>query len=269
MRKSNLHRIAFMTLFLSGAVVAIAGCASNPWPPPTAPFSPREEVTIESYKFRAAVVDFTDQTGRAGDLIKTIPDILTTTLFKSNRIDLYERNPLRGISAQDSTAMVEGLIEKRIIDGVISGAVTQISGTEKKVVIELRLLGRNKAVMYADHHTLTFRGRRVMEINREDVVNLAKTLSAAVPTVKRTKIVDKSGNRVTLSAGSDKGLIAGMLGYVQAPLDKVTDPVTGEIPRPTYVIVGEIVIDQVTSSSATGHVVAGDDVRSQDIVQFK
>jgi len=245
------------------------GCSAVVIPPPTAPMLPREEVSIESYKFRTAVIDFTDQTGLAGDLVKTIPDILTTTLFKVGRIDLYERTPLRGMSAQESGPLIEDLMEKRTIDGVISGAITRISGNEKEVVVELRLLGRNKAVMYADHHTMAFEGRRVMEVNRDDVASLAQAISAAIPAVKPARIVSKSGQRINLDAGADEGLIAGMMGYVQAPLDLITDPDTGEIPRPTFVIVGEVVVDQVSKNSSIGRILAGEDIRPGDTVQFK
>ena len=238
-------------------------------PPPTVPFPLREEVSIESYKFRAAVVDFTDQTGRAGALVKTIPDILTTALFKSGRIDLYEREPLRGLSPQDSNKEVQSLMEKRIIDGVISGTITQFTGSKKVVVVELRLLSRNKAVMYADDHSLTFRGRRVMEVNRGDVVALAEAISKAVPNVPDIKIASKSGTRITLGSGSNKGLIPGMIGYAQASIDKVSDPNTGEMPRPAYVIVGEIVIDQVSKDSAIGRMIIGEDIRAEDSIRFK
>jgi hypothetical protein len=256
-------------LFLAGLVLLAAGCGTVTIPPPTAPMPPRDEVSIQSYKFRAAVIDFSDQTGLAGDLVKTIPDILTTTLFKLGRIEMYERNPLRGLSAQESGQMIEDLMNERAIDGVISGTITQISGNDKKVVVELRLLGRNKAVMYADHQTMRFEGRRVMEVNRDDVASLARAISAAVPTVKPAKIVSKSGQRITLGAGSEEGLIAGLMGYVQAPLDLITDPDTGEIPRPSYVIVGEVVVDQVGKNSSTGRILAGDDIRPDDTVQFK
>jgi hypothetical protein len=255
--------------FLLVCSLWVWGCGEILLPPPTAPFRPREEVSLENFKFRVAVMDFTDQTGQAGDLVKTIPDILTTVVFKSGRLDLYERDPLRGLSAKDSAEMVQGLIEKRVIDGVISGTVTRFSRSEKTIVMELRLQSRNKAVMYADQHTLTFKGRREMEITRDDVVSLGDAISKAVPRVTDMKIVSKSAGQVTLSGGSNKSLVVGMTGYVQAFLEKVNDPETGEIPKPTPMIVGEVVIDQVGDDTAIGRVIAGDDILVNDTLRFK
>jgi hypothetical protein len=246
------------------------GCASmSLLPPPTAPFRPREDVSIESYKFRLAVTDFTDQTGQAGDLVKSIPDILTTALFKTGRVDLYEREPLRGLSMQDVGPIIEGLMEKRAIDGVVSGTVTQFSRSEKKILVELRLLGRNKAVMYADQYPLGFMGRRQMEIVRDDVIALGETIAKAIPRVPDLKIVNKTGDQITLAGGTDQGLVAGMAGYVQAFLEKINDPETGEVPQPTPVIVGEVVVDQVSSNNAIGRIIIGDDVTVNDTVRFK
>jgi len=257
-------------LFLIAFGLWIVGCGSQILPPPpTAPFRPREDVSIENYKFRVAVMDFTDQTGQAGDLVKTIPDILTTVIFKSGRLDLYEREPLRGLLARDAGETIQGLVEKRVIDGVISGTVTRFSRTEKTIVIEVRLLSRNKAVMYADQHTLSFKGRREMEITRDDVVSLGEAISKAVPRVPDMKIAGKNAAQITLGAGSNKGLVAGMTGYVQAYLDKVNDPETGEIPKPTPMIVGEVVIDQVSDDTAIGRVIAGDDILVNDTLRFK
>jgi hypothetical protein len=247
----------------------ICGCSVILPPPPTAPFRPRDEVLIENYKFRVAVMDFTDQTGQAGDLVKTIPDILTTGLFKQGRLDLYERGPLRGLSARDAGDVVEGLMNKGLIDGVISGTVTRFSRTEKTIVIEVRLLSRNKAVMYADQRTVSYTGRRAMEISRDDVFSLGEAISNAVPRVPNMKVVSKSAGQITLSNGSKKGLVAGMTGYVQAYLDKVNDPETGEIPKPTPVIVGEVVIDQVGDDTAIGRIIVGDDILVNDTVRFK
>ena len=266
---TSSHRVDLTTLMLFVCVLTAWGCGSAPLPPPTAPFPPRDEVPVESYKFRVAVSDFTDQTERARNLVKTIPDILTTALFKSGRVDLYERDTLRGLSAQDTTSVIRDLMDRRMIDGVISGTITRVAGSKKTIVVEIRLLSRSKAVMYADNHTLTFRGRRVMEINRDDVISLAETISKAMPHAPDIKIVSKSGDRITLGGGKNKGLIAGMMGYVQAPIDKVSDPETGKVPRPSYVIVGEVVIDQVTQDSATGRILTGEDIRPNDIVRFK
>jgi len=130
-------------------------------------------------------------------------------------------------------------------------------------------LSRNKAVMYADQHTLSFKGRREMEITRDDVVSLGEAISKAVPRVPDMKIAGKNAAQITLGAGSNKGLVAGMTGYVQAYLDKVNDPETGEIPKPTPMIVGEVVIDQVSDDTAIGRVIAGDDILVNDTLRFK
>jgi len=254
---------------LLACLLWILGCGAILPPPPTAPFRPRDEVQIENYKFRVAVLDFSDQTGQAGDLIKTIPDILTTELFKLGRLDLYERDSLRGLSTHDAGDLVEGLMNKGAIDGVISGTVTRFSRTEKTIVIEVRLLSRNKAVMYADQRSLAYSGRRAMEISRDDVFSLGEAISQAVPNVPDLKIVSKNASQITLNGGSNKGLVAGMTGYVQAYLEKINDPETGEIPRPTYVIVGEVVIDNVSEDSAIGRIVLGDDVLVGDTLHFK
>lgn len=267
---SYLNRIAVLGALLLLICAFAEGCASSPMTPPTtAPFRPREDVAIESYKFRIAVVDFTDQTGQAGDLVKTVPDILTTALFKLGRVDLYERASLRGVSGRDAAQMAQELMDKRAIDGVLSGTVTRFSRLEKKIVIEVRLTSRNKAVMYADQHTLSFIGRREMEIRRDDVVLLGEAVSKAIPRVPDMKIVSKSASIVTLGSGSNEGLVAGMTGYVQAILDKVNDPDTGEIPKPTFVVVGEVVIDHVNKDTSVGRILSGEDVLVNDIVRFK
>jgi hypothetical protein len=263
------RRIQGKGLLLLVCGLWVWGCGGIVSPPLTAPFRPREDVTIENFKFRVAVMDFTDQTGQAGDLVKTIPDILTTVLFKSGRLDLYERDPLRGLSAKDAGEAIQNLMDKRMIDGVISGTVTRFSRVDKKIVMDLRLLSRNKAVMYADQHTLSFQGRRSMEITRDDVESLGEAISKAVPRVPDMKIVSKNGNLITLSGGSNKGLVAGMTGYVQAYLEKVNDPETGEIPKPTPVIVGEVIIDQVGGDSAMGRIVTGEDIHVNDTLRYK
>lgn len=257
------------SLLLLGVGVMLWGCSSLTLPPLTIPLPPRNEIQIESYKFRVAITDFMDQTGSAGDLIKAIPDILTTALFKLDRIDLYERAPLRGLSPQDANTKIQELMDKRMIDGVITGAVTRFTGTQKTMVIELRLLSRNQAVMYASDHTLTFQGRRVMEVNRGDVTAIAKAVSAAIPTVPDIEVTNKIVNRVTLDRGSDAGLIEGLTGYVQARRHTINNPETGTAPNPAYVIVAEIVVEQVSPDSAIGRIIIGEDIQAGDIVRFK
>jgi hypothetical protein len=253
---------------LLGVGAVLWGCAST-MPPLTVPLPPRNEIPIESYKFRVAVLDFTDQTGLAGDLVKSIPDILTTALFKLDRVDLYERTPLRGLLPQDASTRIQQLMEQRAIDGVITGTVTRFTGIQKTLVIELRLHSRNQAVMYASDHTLTFQGRRVMEINRDGVIAIAKTVSAAIPTVPDAEVTSKVMNRVELDKGRDAGLVEGLTGYVQARRQTINNPETGAAANPAYDIVAEIVVEQVSQDSAIGRIILGEDITAGDLVRFK
>ena len=253
---------------LSGSL-AILACSSMSLPPLTAPFPPREEISVESYKFRVAVVDFADQTGRAGDLSKTIPDILATMIFKLKRVDIYDRSTLRGLPSDETDILIKDLLEKRVIDGVIAGTVTRFTGTQKSLVVEMRLLSRNNAVMYANDRTVTFRGRRVMEVNRGDVAAIATAISSSIPTVSDAPVASKVSDHVVIEHGAKTGVIVGMTGYIQARRDTVNDPETGAVATPAYVTVAEIVIDQVNRDTSTGRIVAGRDVRVNDIVRFK
>jgi hypothetical protein len=267
-RPSPRNLLLHAALVLGGSLT-IWGCGSIVLPPLTAPFPPRDEIAVESYKFRVAITDFTDQTGQAGDLVNTIPDILTTALFKLGRLDLYERVPLRGLSPQEASARVQELMEKRVIDGVITGAVTRFTGTQKTLVIELRLLSRNKAVMYASDHALTFQGRRAMEVDRNDIATVAKVVSSAIPTVADLEVTNKITNRTMLDGGTDAGVVAGMTGYVQARRRTINDPKTGGAAKTTYAIVAEIVIEQVDQHSSIGRILSGEDIQAGDTVHFK
>ena len=140
-----LSRLAVPLLAL-----AMAGCLSYvvvPEPIPQGPvFIPPSsgrkalKPAPKSYRFRVAVQDFIDQTNSAGDLVRTIPDILTTNLFDTRRYDIYDRGQLRDKSSGQAEKLIKQLTDEYEIDGVIVGSITRFSPQSRELTVDVRVI---------------------------------------------------------------------------------------------------------------------------------
>ncbi|HEX9577375.1 MAG TPA: hypothetical protein VF993_06460 [Myxococcales bacterium] len=183
-----------------------------------------------SYKFRVAVLDFTDQTNSAGDLVRTMPDILTTSLFDTRRYDIYDRGQLRNKSPQEVEKEVHDLAVNGIIDGEILGSITRFSPADRTMIIDVRLInGRSSAVMFAREQPIHYKGVLDVQVERKDLQELAKLIKDAVPEdVPEARIAAKNGDELVISAGSNLGIIKGMTAFVVASGDTIEHPESGE-----------------------------------------
>ena len=108
-RKRSMRALnaALVAVTLSGCYsYVVAPMPMGAMPVLVAPESPRLSINPKSYKFRIAVLDFIDQTNSAGDLVRTIPDILTTSMFDTQRYDIYDRGQLRDKSVSEVERLV-------------------------------------------------------------------------------------------------------------------------------------------------------------------
>jgi chemotaxis signal transduction protein len=74
-------------------------------PPLSETVDPIEYLTPYSQRYRVAVLNFRDQTGRAGLVTEAIADVLTTSLFETQRFNLYDRGDYkRSVYREEETS---------------------------------------------------------------------------------------------------------------------------------------------------------------------
>ena len=269
-----------------------------------APEAGRPSISPRSYKFRTAVLDFIDQTNSAGDLVRTIPDVLTTTLFDTQRFDIYDRGQLR----DKTPSQVEGIInclakkmgctdsrdEGYQIDGMIIGSITRFSPQEHQMTVDIRLINaQSDAVMFAVQQTLQYQGVLDVKVDRADIDRLSKQIAIAIPKVDDAHIVAKNGDEVTINIGEEtaglcKAMVddapvsepkprkrcppkKGMAAFVIATGDSLADPGTGDVLASNYII-AEVYITAVEGRITRGHVYHKQKtawVQPGDLVHFK
>jgi curli biogenesis system outer membrane secretion channel CsgG len=185
-----------------------------------------------SYKFRLAVLDFTDQTNAAGDLVRTIPDILTTKLFESKRYDIFDRGQLRNRSPRDVETAINGLRREFKIDGMLVGSITRFSPQDHKMSIDVRLINvYSEAVMYASRLEVNYHGTLEVEVDSADIGKLAESVRDAIPdrdALKGARIHSLNSGEVVITVGEDRNVKKGMAALVIASGDTIADPVTLE-----------------------------------------
>jgi len=185
-----------------------------------------------SYKFRIAVLDFTDQTNSAGDLVRTIPDILTTKLFESKRYDIFDRGQLRNKSSREVEQEIRVLRDDHKIDGMLVGSITRFSPQDHKMSIDVRLINvYSEAVMYASRLEVNYRGTLDVEVDGADIGKLAQGVRDAIPdkdAITGARIQSVSSGEVVITAGEDKNIRKGMAALIYATGDTIADPTTGE-----------------------------------------
>lgn len=220
-----------------------------------------------SLKFRLAVINFVDQTGAGGNLVKTIPDVLTTGLYDTQRFDLYDRGQLRELSLND----LEEQQQKLPVDGMLQGAITQIRPADKIIVCDIRVTNRfTNAVMYANSAEFRYTGALDVLVNRDDVNLLSTDIADSFPKLDErqdVRVLDISGNRVTISAGADQRLKTGMTALVYTKGDLTRDMDSGEVLSSFY-YVGQVSIVSVLDRVAKAQIDAGQPLVG-DTVIFK
>jgi len=241
-------------------------------PPPLYVLRPPRQALqhVSSYKFRLAVFNLIDQTGNAGDLVKTIPDILTTSLFKTARFDMYDRGQLRAKSQAEVEKLMFDLKHKAKADGILQGSITRFSPESKTMTLDVRVNNvASDAVMFAKSMNVGYSGIMDVEVNRVHLDVLAQELASAFPDLDEGRIISVGESALTINLGERDGVVKGMTAFVETGGDIIKDPETGEV-LSSDVYVAEVYVvgvEKKTSKAIVSRKSA--DPRVGDIIKFK
>jgi len=96
-------KLTALTVVALVAVIGLPGCPKpvdlpevSVYPPPYLPIDPARKTIIPTSQYmKIAVLNFVDQTGKAGDLVESLADVLSTELHQTRRFEIYDRGHLR------------------------------------------------------------------------------------------------------------------------------------------------------------------------------
>jgi curli biogenesis system outer membrane secretion channel CsgG len=232
---SRTGNTAALALVLAAAL-GVSGCPQKDipapkiidFPDPHLPIQPaRSTITPKSQFMRVAVLNFVDQTGKAGAAVEPLADMLSTELHKSGRFEVYDRGHLRYFDATqvidqcqksrkgcvswmtqpaekgktEQASAVAGVDQFRAkftadaynailngTDAVLLGAVTAVS--EKRMDFDFRLVNSfSFTTMVSGTGSVSYESSgAVLRLGRDEVVKTAADIRAALPTPSAGKI---------------------------------------------------------------------------------
>jgi len=224
-------------LWLAGVVMA-AGCTSAPPVPPSVPPEPpRRSILPRSFKMKLAVFNFVDQTRSAGTLTETVPDILSTALFKTGRFELMERAEVRAVDSTDIKKIRTDYQYR--LDALVVGAITRFNPDQKTMTVDVRVMvALNGRVLDADSYEVKYAGILNPRADRDDVERIADRIEKAIPTPAGGRVLSRSGERITIDRGAEDGVKRGLGVLIVARGDTVFDTETGD-PIGSKIYIGE------------------------------
>lgn len=239
----SVKRIALVAVS-AVCLLMVAACSSLP--PTFCIKQPRRGIRPRSYKMKLAVFNFVDQTGSAGKLIETIPDVLSTELFGTKRFELKERAELREIDPQK---MEEQRNKYRYtVDTFLVGSITRFSVDDQTMTLDVRAINAyNGTVMYAGHHDVHYKGVLDVKADRKDIQSIADDIYKAFPVLggSDSKIISLSGDDVSINLGENDGATVGMGALIISGGDTIRDPVSNAALN-NEIYVGEAYVVEVT-----------------------
>ncbi len=212
-----------LTIAAGVACLLMVSCVTVP--PTYCAKEPRRTIKPRSHKMKLAVFNFVDQTGRAGNLIKTIPDVLSMELLVPKRFEVLERAKLREIGARKTEEQRNKY--KYAVDAFIQGNITRFSEKGRVMAIDVRVVNAyNGAVMYAGHHDVHYKKEQNVTADIKDIQAIANAIHKAFPVLvaSKGKIISLSGEDISINLGENDGVKVGMGVLIVAERDVVDNP---------------------------------------------
>jgi hypothetical protein len=236
------------------------------FPPPLVPIQPaRATIIPHSQDFSLAILNFVDQTGKAGQITEALPDALSTLYFASGRFSVYDRGQLRHddfgqllsrwqkhqkhepsqtLPAKDGGLVLDrtnqpfdlGALREdlqtilRRTDSIFLGAVTEIQ--DSMLSLDYRLINsQSNTVLYAGDQKIRFtRTGSQIEFNRDDLKRMVRLVINALPdpsALRIAQVLVQDGPILTINLGKKDKIVPGLNALLLAPGDQIIKTPTG------------------------------------------
>jgi len=299
---SRLNPLFALCVALAATHCVPAGSSSAP--PAFAPPTPQREPLTADKKFRIATIDFGNDGNGNDPLTVALPAILLTELEKEDRFSIHEGGNLRrrlecslAPPAKDGGRPISDCVSREIIrednasefaDAYLGGTITSkrvASDGSGEVCFDVRLSNAiNHEVLFAGSACTALAATAAGGVSpaREGLQRLAAEISRAVKEIGFAKVLSADGKLVTVDKGASAGVIRGMVAYVVATGDTISDPAfhaavqqyTGVNPAAdawasTPAIVAEVYVVAVEPNHSIALLYKGDYAVPGDTVFFK
>ena len=248
--------------------------------------SAEEEVRLASRapKKRIAVIDFTNKTSFAEyDIGKGVADMLTTSLWKTDKFVLVERTHLEKVikeqnfSATDLVASETAVKIGRILGlyAIVLGGITEFGFVPKKgktisrIGVDLRLVDVNTArITLAENAVGTASGRSIDQASRRAVDNLVlKIVSSLEDKPWEGRIMEVEEARAYINAGSKAGIRKGNIFAIIHPGKELVDPVTWKVVGTLEKKIGKVRVIKTEEEYSQAEILEGGGFKRNDIVR--
>jgi hypothetical protein len=212
-----------LTIAAGVACLLMASCVTVP--PTYCAKQPRRTIKPRSHQMRLAVCNLVDQTGSGGNLIKTIPDILSMELLVPKRFEITERAELREIGARKTEEQRNKY--KYAVDAFIQGNITRFSEEDRVMTLDVRVVNAyNGVVMYVGKHDVHYKKEQNVTTDIKDIQAIANAIHKAFPVLVASdmKVVSLSAEDISINLGARDGVKVGKGILVVADRDVIDNP---------------------------------------------
>lgn len=274
----SLHRLVPGAARLVVTVIALlvlSACGEYRRPIPV-PVRERTRLVVPK-SFRVGTLDFGrgDRKSGVGDAVASL---LLSELKELGRFSVFEGGSLSATDSRSEAVLSEGNA-RNYVDGYINGTLTNL--TKAEACFDVRLSNAvNHEVLFARPLCVPVNSTDGMAIQKEPVKRLAEEMGRAIKQVGYMPISSADGRIVHLPKGKDAGILPGMVAYVVATGDTVSDPAIHAAVREyardaqstsatSPVVVGQLAVYAVEDKYSVCELYDGDYVIPGDTVFFK
>jgi len=225
-------------------------------PPPKVVTAPEPEKLVGE-RMGIAVLPFQTK-GLGGEIGEiNVVEQMMTTFYNLNRFKLFERTQLEKILEEQKLG-IAGIVDAATaaeigkgigVDAIVLGSITRAGSS---IAIDARLIDTETAQIITAQDEMSH--RTSIQDLKEMINRLAQKISQDLPLVEGS-VIHVSGDKLTLDAGSNKGLKKGMKCIVYREGKEIVHPITKKVLGKETEELGQLKLIQVMPEYSVGQVI--------------